>query len=329
PPGVRCAAPRWADGVVRLDVRGRVIVASPNAASAIHRLGFRGDLIGAVLAQVVTGLVQGAGFAIDEGLALVVTGRAPWRTEISTGSASVSVRAIPLTDEGRRTGALLLLRDVSELRRREQELLTKDATIREIHHRVKNNLQTVAALLRLQARRLTEPGAQQALLEAVRRVGTIALVHETLSQGFEETVNFDEIALQGLQAVIEVAISDQQVNSSLTGTFGLLRAEDATALAMIMSELVQNAVEHGLGDRGGRIDIDAQRGVALDGISTLTVTITDDGAGLPQGFRPSLAGLGTRIVTSLVQDLGGRIRWENREPHGTRVEFIARLRPTT
>ncbi len=329
PTGLRRGAPRVGDGVVRLDFDGRVIFASPNATSAIHRLGFRGDLIGAVLAQVVTGLVQGAGFAIDEGLALVVTGRAPWRTEISTGSASVSVRAIPLTDEGRRTGALLLLRDVSELRRREQELLTKDATIREIHHRVKNNLQTVAALLRLQARRLTEPGAQQALLEAVRRVGTIALVHETLSQGFEETVNFDEIALQGLQAVIEVAISDQQVNSSLTGTFGLLRAEDATALAMIMSELVQNAVEHGLGDRGGRIDIDAQRGVALDGISTLTVTITDDGAGLPQGFRPSLAGLGTRIVTSLVQDLGGRIRWENREPHGTRVEFIARLRPTT
>ena len=96
---------------------------------------------------------------------------------------------------------------------------------------------------------------------------------------------------------------------------------------MIMSELVQNAVEHGLGDRGGRIEIHAERGVSPDRVPTLTVTITDDGAGLPQGFRPSLAGLGTRIVTSLVQDLGGRIRWENQSPRGTRVEFVARLRP--
>ena len=108
------------------------------------------------------------------------------------------MRAIPLTEAGQRFGALLLLRDVCELRRREQELLTKDATIREIHHRVKNNLQTVAALLRLQARRHRRRQARAALEEAVRRVGTIALVHETLSQGFDETVDFDEIADQGL-----------------------------------------------------------------------------------------------------------------------------------
>ena len=72
---------------------------------------------------------------------------------------------------GDRIGALVLLRDVTELRRRERELMTKDATIREIHHRVKNNLQTVAALLRLQARRLRIPEGRAALEEAVRRVG--------------------------------------------------------------------------------------------------------------------------------------------------------------
>ena len=95
-------------------------------------------------------------------------------------------------EAGHRTGAILLLRDVGELRRRERELITKDATIREIHHRVKNNLQTVAALLRMQARRLPDNEARTALEEAVRRVGTIATVHETLSRGFDETVDFDE-----------------------------------------------------------------------------------------------------------------------------------------
>ena len=108
------------------------------------------------------------------------------------------MRAIPLIEGGQRTGAILLLRDVSELRRRERDLMTKDATIREIHHRVKNNLQTVAALLRMQARRLPDGEARAALDEAVRRVGTIAIVHETLSQGFDETVDFDEVITREL-----------------------------------------------------------------------------------------------------------------------------------
>lgn len=329
PTGLRRGAPRVGDGVISLDVEGMVRFASPNAVSAIHRLGHQGTLIGTLLVEVVAGLVQGSGEPVDEALALVLTGRASWRTDVSTRSASVSARAIPVVQQGQRVGALLLLRDVSELRRREQELLTKDATIREIHHRVKNNLQTVAALLRLQARRVPEPGARTALLEAVRRVGTIAVVHDTLSHGFDETVNFDDVAVAGLQAVVEVATSEYPVSSSVTGTFGLLRAEDATSLAMIVSELVQNAVEHGLADRGGRVEVAARRSTTPDGEDQLSVTITDDGVGLPTGFRPGLAGLGTRIVTSLVQDLGGRIRWENSASGGTRVEFVTRLRPTS
>ncbi len=327
PTGLRRGAPRVGDGVVLLDVEGRVRYASPNAISALHRLGHHEDLVNHSFPKVVTDLATEAGRQVDESLALVVTGRAPWRTELSTRSASVTMRAIPLLDKGIRTGALLLLRDVSELRRREQELLTKDATIREIHHRVKNNLQTVAALLRLQARRVPDPTAKAALDEAVRRVGTIAMVHETLSQGFDETVDFDEIAVRGLRAVVEVATTTHPVHHQLTGTFGRMRAEDATALAMIISELVQNAVEHGHRERGGTIDVAVRREWGAEGVEELTVTITDDGAGLPHGFRPNLAGLGTRIVTSLIQDLQGRIRWENASPRGTRVEFVARLRP--
>jgi two-component sensor histidine kinase len=327
PTGLRRGAPRVGDGVVRLDAEGVVTYASPNAISAIHRLGHHGDVTGEVLAKVVADLLEPSGAAVDESLALVVTGRAPWRTEVSTRTASLSMRAIPLTERGTRVGAMLLMRDVSELRRREQELMTKDATIREIHHRVKNNLQTVAALLRLQARRIPDPTAKSALDEAVRRVGTIALVHETLSQGFDETVEFDEIAVLGLRAVVDVATTEHPVESTLTGTFGRMRAEDATALAMIVSELVQNAVEHGLAEAGGKVEVSVSREVVDADVDMLRVSITDDGKGLPAGFRPVLAGLGTRIVTSLVQDLGGRIRWENATPRGTRVTFEARLRP--
>ncbi|TPG19284.1 sensor histidine kinase [Pedococcus bigeumensis] len=328
PTGQRRGAPRVGDGVIRLDVNGIVSYASPNALSAVHRLGHVGDVIGELLARVVADLLRDES-PVDESLAVVVTGRAPWRTEVTSRGASVSMRAIPLTEGGNRVGALLLLRDVSELRRRELELLTKDATIREIHHRVKNNLQTVAALLRLQARRLPEGEAGRvALEEAVRRVGVIALVHETLSAGFDETVDFDDVAVRGLQAITEVAKVEHPIASGITGSFGTLRAEDATALAMVMSELVQNAVEHGLAETGGgTVAVDAQRSTDDRGDELLTVTITDDGAGLPSDFRPGGSGLGTQIVQSLIQDLRGRITWEAAKPHGTRVRFIARLRP--
>jgi two-component sensor histidine kinase/PAS domain-containing protein len=326
PTGMRRGAPRVGDGVIHLDAEGVIRYASPNAVSAVHRMGHIGDVIGEVLAKIVADLAAGGAQHVDESLAVVVMGRASWRTEVETASATVTMRAIPITNAGVRTGAMLLVRDVSELRRREQELLTKDATIREIHHRVKNNLQTVAALLRLQARRMPEDNARLALEEAVRRVATIALVHETLSAGFDETVNFDEIALRGLRAVVEVARREHRVESQFTGSFGRVRAEDATALAMIISELVQNAVEHGLSDRDGTVSVTVDRQPREDG-DELTVTVLDDGRGLPAGFRPVLAGLGTRIVTSFVQDLRGRIRWENAEPAGTKVEFVATLRP--
>jgi two-component system, sensor histidine kinase PdtaS len=322
--GERRGAPRVGDGVIRLDRDGTVNYASPNATSALHRLGYVGDVVGASLSQIVTDVLRDEA-PVDEGLALVTSGRAPWRTDVESRGASVSLRAIPLKEAGQRIGAIVLLRDVSELRRRERELLTKDATIREIHHRVKNNLQTVAALLRLQARRLPESEGRAALDEAVRRVAVIALVHETLSQGFDESVDFDEIAGRGLSAVVEVARRDVPVRTRRTGSFGRLRAEDATSLAMVVSELVQNAVEHGLAGEGGELAVDAQRSTQGED-ELLSVTITDDGAGLPEGFEAGQAGLGTQIVSSLVQDLGGKISWERAKPRGTTVRFVARLR---
>jgi len=328
PTGLRRGAPRAGDGVVRLDYDGVITYASPNAVSAIHRLGWPGEVIGGSMSEIVTSVLRDFS-PVDEGLPLVLTGRQPWRTEVGSRGATVTMRAIPLTEAGQRFGAVLLLRDVSELRRREQELLTKDATIREIHHRVKNNLQSVAALLRLQARRTDDEQARAALSEAERRVGTIALVHETLSKGFEETVDFDEVADQGFRAVAEVAAYDQRIERQRTGdSFGRLRAEDATSLAMILSELVQNAIEHGFPDgRVGTVSVDVKRVAGVPGApDVLTVKITDDGVGFTDGRRPG-SGLGTQIVQSLVQDLRGTIRWTPAEPHGTQVTFTAALRP--
>ncbi len=174
---------------------------------------------------------------------------------------------------------LVLIRDVTELNKRERALVTKDATIREIHHRVKNNLQTVAALLRMQARRIDSAEGKAALTEAVSRVSAIAVVHETLSQAFDEVVEFDGVADRVLQMVSSVA-GFSRSRARREGTFGLVAAENATSLSLVMTELCQNAFEHGLaGHPEGTVRV---RPLAEPG--RLRVDVVDDGAGLAEGF---------------------------------------------
>jgi two-component sensor histidine kinase len=324
PTGSRRGAPRVGDGLIRLDADGVVQYASPNGVSAYRRLGDIESLEGRSLAEVTAGLLKDRRM-IDETLPLVVTGRMPWRTEIESRGVSLSLRAIPLRNAAERFGALVLCRDVSELRRREQELVTKDATIREIHHRVKNNLQTVAALLRMQSRRMQSDEGKQGLEQAMRRVATIALVHETLSQGLTQSVNFDELIGRQFRLSAEVASPSQKVRTERDGEFGELPSDFATPLALVINELVTNAVEHGLPDREGTVWLKAGRRPSGTGEEILEVTVADDGVGLPQDAY--VEGLGLQIVRTLVtSELSGSIKWAPRPGGGTAVHVEMPLR---
>ncbi len=315
--GPRRGAPRVGDGVLRLDAQGHVSYASPNALSCFHRLGVTGTLVGRSLPRVTNDLVTDKG-SLDETLAMVVAGRMPWRADLESQGACLSLRTIPTKVDGERTGALVLCRDVSELRRRERELITKDATIREIHHRVKNNLQTVAALLRLQSRRVEAPEAKEALAEAMRRVSTIALVHETLSGTLDELVNFDDLVSRSMRMAADVASSDVQVKIVRDGGFGLIPAAAASPLALVVTELITNAVEHGFeGREHGTITVRAQR----DG-DDLRVVIADDGVGITS--QPK--GLGSQIVTTLVEnELGGSLEWR-KVASGSEVDVRVKIK---
>jgi len=314
PTGPRRGAPRASDGLIRLDVDGTVTFASPNGLSAFNRMGFAGELEGESLAEVTTGLLTSKQLTVDESLPLVVTGRAPWRTDIEARGVTVSLRAIPIRNRGARVGAIVLCRDVTEVRHQERELITKDATIREIHHRVKNNLQTVASLLRIQARRTHSDVAREALNQAMRRVAAIAVVHDTLSEGLSQQVDFDAVFDRVLLLIAEVASShNTTVHPKSVGSFGVLPSEYATPLALALTELVTNAVEHGLAGRDGEVAIIAKR---TD--DYLSVKVRDNGVGLPEGQVG--AGLGTQIVRTLIQgELGGTIDWHTLVGSGTEV----------
>ncbi|MBO0818689.1 MAG: sensor histidine kinase, partial [Actinobacteria bacterium] len=312
-------SPRVGDGLLRLGRSGQVSYASPNALSAFRRLGLAADLVGAELGPLTARLCA-PGQPADDSLMVTASGRAPRETEVEGHGSVVQLRSIPLIVNGMPNGALVLVRDVTELRRRERELLTKDATIREIHHRVKNNLQTVAALLRLQARRLAGPEARAALEEAVRRVGSIAIVHETLSHTPEEIVDFDDIAARVVAMAGEVSAPEARVTPTISGRFGFLPAAVATPLALVLTELLQNALQHGLsqvpGNKPSALAVTVRRDP-----SGLAVTVEDNGAGLPPGFDLDAAtSLGLQIVRTLVvSELGGRLEISPRAAGGTAV----------
>lgn len=310
--------PRVGDGVVVLDRERRVVFASPNAVSAIHRLGAWVDPIGRGLDEV----------GIDDSVVRrALETRHSTIAEVEQGDElSVVIRCHPLLEGGRASGVLAVLRDVSELRHRDRLLVSKDATIREIHHRVKNNLQTIRSLLQLQARRLSSDEARVAVVQSARRIGAIAVVHETLATDATDEVDFDTVVRRVVRLVTEgLSSSDRPLEVAVRGVVGQLPGELAMPLAVVVAELVQNAIDHA-GDDGTVVSVELETDRRW-----LTARIRDQGVGIPEGFSLDRdAGLGLTIVrTFVVSDLGGTLSIRAGAGHdrgGTLVEARVPLR---
>jgi len=297
------SAPRVGDGLVRLDASGLITYASPNARSAFNRAGWSDELEGHLLGDVIESVKPNLSIPTDESWRSIMSGKNLRREEFENENGIFDLLVMPLVAGEDHIGAIILLHNVTELRRRDRALVTKDVTIREIHHRVKNNLQTVSALLRLQSRRVEDATAKNALEEAVRRVASIAIVHETLSNSSTESVSFDEVYDRIVHNAIE--LSTHKISVKKVGSFGTFDSQVATPLALVITELIHNALEHGLVDSGENLRVEIVRST-----KNCEVKIIDDGSGLPTDFNwDQSSNLGLPIVKTLTEnELKGSIQ---------------------
>jgi two-component sensor histidine kinase len=282
------------DGIVVYDRLGRIAYADARARTIYRKLG----------------LPRVAGTRLDErelpGAVVLKTNRYRIHTEfeIQVKDAVIIKRLIPLSTRGSDAGQLAVICDVTDLRRRERHRLVKAAVVQEIHHRVKNNLQTIASLLRLQLRRASSDTTRRALRESVSRILSIATVHDFLSREGTEAVDLKELGASLLQAALTSHHGAAAVRLQVSGPHVSVRAAQATPLALALNELGHNAIEHAFHRReAGEVSLTLHR----EGES-LVLEMRDDGVGLPPQFSlDTSASLGLQIVQTLVtQDLEGR-----------------------
>ncbi len=302
----RAISPR--DGVLIADAYDRIIYANAAARHIFRVLGV-GSLLGARLdaPELCRHITRET-----------VKPERSTEKEIEAGGLVLLRRELPILAGGQLLRRVVVVEDVTALRQKEKEISVQEAVIREIHHRVKNNLQTIASLLRLQARRSGEKAVKDALAESVNRIQGIAALHQLLSRQGTQPVNLHDLAQEILDLLSASALPPEfHLKRSFDGDTLLLPPSRCTSLALVINELLLNAIEHAFPDRDhGCIGFHIRVGE-----DETTLILSDDGVGLPPDFTPERAkSLGLHIVQTMVEDdLGGRITFSNRK--GTRVEI--------
>lgn len=290
------------DGIMVVDETGKICFANEAATSIYKILG-----VSRILGRRAEDRQLNARLATK-----AASARQFQEGEVEIGNIILAQRAIPIVRFAKAERTVLIMTNITEVKKKEKELLIKSAVIQEIHHRVKNNLQTIASLLRLQARRTSSSEVKAALKESVNRILSISVVHEFLSQQDAEIIDVAEVAKNILKLVVENMLDPGfQIETKFRGQKLILPSEQATSLALVINELLLNAIEHGfVGRRKGIIGMDIA--ITRD---TYRLEIWDNGIGLPEDFTPQgSSSLGLQIIRTLIEeDLGGQFQLFSQE----------------
>lgn len=299
------------DALLLLNHAGMICHASHTAFNLARRMG---------VSELLEGLSWEEAFLANREKRCLRSNALYEEIELLTSRMAVSVRTFTLEPADEIVAGILILRDITELKEKDRELAIKEAIIREVHHRVKNNLQTIAALLRLQQRRSGNAEVKAILSDSIDRISSIALVHEYLSHEDVEVVDIKELAYNLLSASLQSMIPpEKQIDAKVIAPSSpvTLSSAKATSTALILNELLQNTFKHAFkGRKTGRVELTLYPPEQ----DRLCITMRDDGIGLPADFDPSKHGnLGWEIIHTLAQqDLRGDIAIES-SSQGTTV----------
>jgi len=304
------------DGIVVMDLQRRIRYVSGIAANLYRRIGYMGSLVPQTVYHLETADAELVDETLTSGVCIEREGEEHDRLWVRKAiplyvpkSGLLSLRRRPadlVAPPGSvPVGVIWTVHDATEARDKERELKAKLAMIQEIHHRVKNNLQAIASLLRLQARRADLPELRQALMDTVNRILSVAVVHEFLSHDSTSVINLRDVAQRIVEQMSQSVMDpSKRIRFELNGPSIYLSSQQATTCTLVINELLLNAVEHGYEHRDvGLVSIDL-----TDDGEWIGIQVGDDGAGLPGDFNLEQdGGLGLQIVRRLVQgDLKGK-----------------------
>jgi Signal transduction histidine kinase len=235
--------------------------------------------------------------------------------DAAVGKFHLSIKHVQIDSE--EMDFAVIINDVTGIKEQEKELILKSVAIKEMHHRVKNNLQTIASLLRLQVRRNENAETRKVLVESMNRILSIAATHEILAQSGVDQVNIADVLLNVKNNTVRYfARPNFNVTVSIEGDNFEVDSDLATSVALIVNELIQNSLEYAfVGKKGGRIRIIVTKGELYSQLS-----VVDDGRGFHVDTRGK-SRLGLSIVKALVKDkLRGNLDIES-DHSGTKVTF--------
>lgn len=295
------------DAIVIFDDYGNSIYANYSAEELYRKLGYKDKIVGMKFDNLVLNETTFSSIA-KERKAIVL--------ETNIGRLCLQIK-YAVTKRNKNYSVIMLIKDITDIKQKEKELILKSVAIKEIHHRVKNNLQTIASILRLQSRRISNEEARKFFQESISRVLSIASVHEVLAQnGIEDIDIMNILSKIKDNAIRNEAHFNKNINIELIGDSFIVNSDKATSIAIILNELIENSIKHAFNDvEEGHIQIIIKKGIMYSSISLI-----DSGKGFNVTLQKNES-LGLKIVNSIIKDkLNGDINIESNE-NGTRVVF--------
>lgn len=318
------------DGLMVVDDTGEILYLSGLATQHYRRLRYNEDLIGENVRNLRT--------ADEEVVLRALEERVPFQEEHKETNRIWVRKVIPLVGPRwrvprplelpfasgfgprRRVTVLIAIHDATEIRRKAEQQAVQRAMVQEIHHRVKNNLQTIASLLRIRSRRVEHEETRQILTESINRILSVAVVHEFLSQHEGQTINLRDVATRIMGQVRESILDPtKEIVFHVEGPAIFLPPQQTTICALVINELLLNSLEHGFDGRTqGNVTIRLE-----DEGDYVVINIEDNGAGLPENFDlHNNSSLGLRIVQTVVQqDLHGQFEMHDGDGVAAVVAF--------